>query len=91
MGRPGEFTGSEIQLLRWLRAHGPARVGETAAAVGEPTTNFGRQRLGEVRALLGRLRERGLVDEASDERYRISPLGRRLLAESAIARQRRWR
>ena len=89
MGRPGEFTGSEIELLRWLRAHGPAGVGETAAAVGEPTTNFGRQRLGEVQAQLGRLHEHGLVEEAPDERYLISGLGRRLLAEFAIARQRR--
>jgi hypothetical protein len=89
MGRPGEFTGSEIELLRWLRAHGPAGVGETAAAVGEPTTNFGRQRLGEVEAQLGHLCEHGLVDEASDERYLISRRGRRLLAEFAIARQRR--
>lgn len=87
MGRPGEFTGSEIALLRWLRAHGPAGVDETAAAVGEPTTNFGRQRLGEVQAQLGRLRDYGLVDEGSDERYLISGRGRRLLAEVAIARQ----
>lgn len=91
MGRPGEFTGSEIALLRWLRAHGPAGIGETAAAVGEPTTNFGRQRLGKVQRQLGRLREHGLVDEAPDERYLISGRGRRLLAEIAIARApRRW-
>jgi DNA-binding transcriptional ArsR family regulator len=91
MGRPGEFTRSEIKLLRWLRAHGPAGIGEAAAAVGEPTTNFGRQRLGEVEAQLDHLREHGLVDEASDERFLISGWGRRLLAEIAIARRpRRW-
>jgi ribosomal protein S19E (S16A) len=87
MGRPGEFTRSEIELLRWLRAHGPAGIGQTAAAVGEPTTNFGRQRLGDVETQLGRLREHGLVDEASDERYRISGRGRRFLAEIAIVRR----
>jgi hypothetical protein len=87
MGRAEEFTRSEIKLLRWLRAHGPAGIGETAAAVGEPTTNFGRQRLGEVETQLGHLRERGLVDEASGRRYRISGWGRRLLAEIAIGRR----
>jgi len=76
-----------MKLLRWLRAHGPAGIGQTAAAVGEPTTNFGRQRLGEVERQLGRLREHGLVDEASDDRYLISGRGRRLLAELAIARR----
>jgi ribosomal protein S19E (S16A) len=87
MGRPGELTRSEIKLLRWLRAHGPAGIGQTAAAFGEPTTNFGRQRLGEVETQLGRLREHGLVDEVSDERYLLSGRGRRLLAEIAIARR----
>jgi ribosomal protein S19E (S16A) len=87
MRRPGEFTRSEIELLRWLRAHGPAGIGQTAAAVGEPTTNFGRQRLGEVETQLGRLREHGLVDEAADERYLISGRGRRFLAEIAIVRR----
>jgi NADH dehydrogenase FAD-containing subunit len=58
MGRPGELTRSELELLRWLRAHGPAGTGQTAAAVGEPTTNYGRQRLGEVQTQPGRLRER---------------------------------
>jgi DNA-binding transcriptional ArsR family regulator len=87
MGRPGEFTRSEIELLRWLRAHGPAGIGQAAAAVGEPTTNFGRQRLGEVETQLGRLREHGLVDEAADERYLISGRGRRFLAEIAIVRR----
>jgi DNA-binding transcriptional ArsR family regulator len=87
MGRPGEFTRSEIKLLRWLRAHGPAGIGQAAAAVGEPTTNFGRQRLGEVEAQLGRLREHGLVDEVSDEHYLISEWGRRLLSEIAIAQR----
>jgi hypothetical protein len=87
MGRPAELTRSEIKLLRWLRAHGPAGIGQTAAAVGEPTTNFGRQRLGEVETQLGHLREHGLIDEASDDRYRISGWGRRLLAELAIARR----
>jgi hypothetical protein len=49
MGRPCEFTRSELELLRWLRAHEPAGTGQTAAAVGEPTTNYGRQRLGRWR------------------------------------------
>lgn len=84
MGRR-EFTRSQIELLRWLRAHGPAGLGQAAAAFGEPTTNFGRQRLGEVATHLGRLREHGLVDEAADERYTVTRRGRRLLAEIAIA------
>lgn len=88
MGRPDELTRSDIELLRWLRANGPAGIGQAAAAVGEPTTNFGRQRLGEVEARLGRLREHGLVDEVSDEHYQINGWGRRLLAEIAIARRR---
>lgn len=87
MGRPEEFTRSEMKLLRWLRAHGPAAIGRTAAAVGEPSTNFGRQRLGDVKTQLGHLRAHGLVDEASDKRYRISGWGQRLLAEVAIARR----
>jgi DNA-binding IclR family transcriptional regulator len=75
----------ELELLRALRALPDSRLGDLAEAVGLPRTNFGRPLSRPVQQPLGELVSDGLVEEHRG-RYRLSPDGRRALAERALDR-----
>jgi hypothetical protein len=73
----------ELELLRALRGSPESSLGDLAGAVGLPRTNFGRPLSGRLQEPLGQLVAEGLVEQHHG-RYRLSPDGRRTLAERAL-------
>ena len=73
----------ELELLRALRGLPDSRLGDLAGAVGLPRTNFGRPLSRPLQQPLSELVAEGLVVEHRG-RYRLSPDGRRTLAERAL-------
>jgi DNA-binding PadR family transcriptional regulator len=81
----GDLGREEIAVLRFVRAHSPATLDAVAAFLGEPTTNFGRQRLGQSEPILEALARRALIEQDATGQYRITDHGRHALAEIALA------
>jgi DNA-binding IclR family transcriptional regulator len=72
----------ELELLRALRGSPESSLGDLAGAVGLPRTSDVRSAVA-LQEPLGELVAEGLVEEHHG-RYRLSPDGRRTLAERAL-------
>ena len=73
----------ELELLRALRTLPDSRLSDLAEAVGLPRTNFGRPLSRPLQQPISELVSDGLVEEHRG-RYRLSPNGRRTLAQRAL-------